>query len=70
MRKVRPGTDFVGDGFDSEYLLTAAELAQRLRVPLKSVYCLPIPRVRIGHRRIRWRPSDVDAFVRKRMEIG
>ena len=60
--------DLVGDGYDSEPLLTAADVARLLRVPMKSVYELPIPRIRLGRRRIRWRPSDVHEFVNRRVE--
>lgn len=65
---VRP--DLVGDGWDPEPLLTAEEVAAKLRVPKKSVYDLSIPRVRIGERRIRWRPADVHEFIQQRMEEG
>ena len=60
--------DLVGDGYDSEPLWTAREVAVKLQLPKKSVYELPIPQVRIGPRRIRYRPSDVQAFVRRRLE--
>ena len=61
--------DLVGDGYDVEPLLTAAEVGRILRVPAKSVYELPIPRVRLGSRRIRWRPHDLDEFINGRIEI-
>ena len=64
--KVRP--DYVGDGWDPEPLLTAGEVAEVLQVPKKSVYDLSIPRVRIGERRVRWRPQDVKAFINRRVE--
>lgn len=64
--EVRP--DLVGDGWDPEPLLTAEEVAAKLSVPKKSVYDLAIPRVRIGERRVRWRPSDVQAFIQQRIE--
>ena len=60
--------DLVGDGYDIEPLLTAAEVGRILRVPAKSVYELPIPRIRLGTRRIRWRPCDVSAFIHRRIE--
>ncbi len=56
----------VGDGYDVEPLLTAADVAEILRVPVKSVYELPIPRVKISLRRIRWRPQDVQQFIERR----
>ncbi|MDP2959265.1 MAG: hypothetical protein Q8N53_22780 [Longimicrobiales bacterium] len=59
--------DLVGDGFDSEVLWTASDVARVLRLPPKAVYELPIPRVRLGPRRIRWRPSDVRKFIGRRV---
>ena len=56
----------VGDGYDVEPLLTAADVAAILRVPVKSVYELPISRVKISRRRIRWRPQDVQQFIERR----
>ena len=58
----------IGDGYDSEPLLTAVEVGKILSVPTKSVYELPIPRVRVGQRRIRWQPSDVREFIHRRVE--
>ena len=60
--------DLVGDGFDPEPLLTAEQVADLLRLPVKSVYDLGIPRIRLGKRRVRWRPADVSAFVNRRVE--
>lgn len=60
--------DLVGDGYDSERLLTASDVAEILQVPSKSVYELPIPRIRIGLRRIRFRPADVREFIDRRIE--
>ena len=60
--------DLVGDGYDIEPLLTAEEVGRILRVPTKSVYELPIPRIRLGIRSIRWRPCDVRAFIDRRVE--
>lgn len=60
--------DLVGDGYDPEPLLTAAEVGEILQVPTKSVYELPIQRVRISQARVRWRPEDVREFVRRRLE--
>ncbi len=61
-------TDLVGDGHDPEPLLTAREVAEILRLPVKSVYELPLRRVRLGCRRIRWRPADVRDFIQRRLE--
>ena len=63
--EVRP--DMVGDGYDPEPLWTASEVAAVLRVPSKSVYSMPIRKVRLGPRRIRWRPCDVRAFIDRRL---
>lgn len=60
----------VGDGYDPEPLLTAEEVGEILKVPTKSVYELPIKRVRISRRRIRWRPADVRDFIERRVEDG
>lgn len=60
--------DLVGDGYDPEPLLTAEDVAALLSVPVKSVYELAIPRVRVGKRRIRWRPADVREFIDRRVE--
>lgn len=60
--------DLVGDGWDPEPLLTAEELAAKLQMPQKAVYSLPIPRVRISERRVRWRPRDVRSWIEERRE--
>ena len=64
--EVRP--DLVGDGYDPEPLMTAEQVGALLQVPTKSVYELGIPRVRVGRRRIRWRPADVREFINRRVE--
>lgn len=66
LEEVRP--DYVGDGYDPEPLLTAEEVAEVLRVPRDAVYEMEIPRVRIGKRRVRWRPADVREFIQNRVE--
>jgi len=68
VEEVRP--DLVGDGYDPEPLLTADEVAEILRVPKDAVYELSLPRVRIGTRRVRWRPADVREFIQQRVEDG
>lgn len=60
----------VGDGYDPEPLLTAEEVGAILKVPTKSVYELPIPRVRISRSRIRWTPADIRDFIERRLEGG
>lgn len=52
------------DGLDG--LLDAKDLARILKLPTKSVYTLPIPRVSLGPRRIRWRLDDLAAFIDRR----
>ncbi len=47
-------------------LLTAAEVAAILRIAAKKVYELPIPRVALSPKRIRWREDDVFAFIDRR----
>ena len=61
--------DLVGDGYDSEPLLIVREVAEILRIPTKSVYDLPIPRVVIGKRRVRYRPRDVREFIDRRLQM-
>lgn len=60
--------DLVGDGWDPEPLMTAEDVGEVLQVPTKSVYDLPIRRVRVSSNRVRWRPRDVRAFVERRTE--
>ncbi len=60
--------DLVGDGHDVEPLYTAEQLGRILAMPSKAVYELPIPRIRLGTRRIRWRACDVRAFIDRRVE--
>lgn len=64
--EIRP--DLVGDGYDDEVLLKARDVARRLGLSVNQVYELPIPRVRVGKRSIRWRPRAVDAFIETRTE--
>lgn len=59
-------THLVGDGYDVEPLLKAKDVAELLNMNPKSVYELPIKRVQLGPRRIRWRPADVRAFIERR----
>ena len=61
-----PNLELVGDGYDAEPLLTAGDVGTLLKLPAKSVYELPISRVRLGPRRLRWRPADVQAFIVQR----
>ena len=59
--------DLVGDGYDIEPLMKAKDVAKVLGLEPKAVYDLPIKRVRLGPRRIRWRPEDVRAFIERRV---
>ena len=45
LRRTGSSAKPVGDGYDDEPLLTAEEVGEILRVPVKSVYDLPIKRV-------------------------
>jgi predicted DNA-binding transcriptional regulator AlpA len=47
-------------------LLTAKVVAQMLGVRVKRVYELGIPAVRLAPRTLRWRRSDVEAWLTKR----
>ena len=52
-------------------LLTIDQVAQRLAVSVKTIRRLDIPRVRLeGQRLMRYRPEDVDAYIRARLESG
>ena len=60
----------VGDGYDDQPLMTARDVAAALKLPMKSVYDLPIARVVLGPRRIRWRPEDVRDFIEGRRQVA
>ena len=64
--EIRP--DLAGDGNDSERLLTADEVGEWLNVPKKRVYELPIRRVQVGPRTVRYRPVDVREFTEQRVQ--
>lgn len=54
---------------DPEQLLTVKEVGEILGIPTKSVYELGgLERVQVGERRVRWRLSDVRAFIERRRE--
>jgi len=53
----------VGDGYDSEPLWTPRDVAEYVGVPYKRVLDLPIPRIRLSSRRIRYRPQTVREYV-------
>ena len=56
----------VGDGFDVEVLWTPIEAARYLRVSVKRLYAMPVPRIRLSSRRIRYRPETVRAYMADR----
>lgn len=58
----------VGDGYDTEPLLKAHEVADLVGVSKQEVYRLDIPRIRIRKRSLRWRPADVRAWIADRLE--
>jgi predicted DNA-binding transcriptional regulator AlpA len=49
-----------------EPLLTATEVARILSVRPKRVYELGIPAVKLSERSLRWRPSQVAAWLQQR----
>ena len=51
------------DGYEDEPLLKAAEVGKMLGIPTNNVYQLPIDRVRVGKRTVRWRPAVVREFI-------
>ena len=48
-------------------LLTRDEVAAWLKLPPKSVYELPLPKVKLGHRTVRWRRADIQAYIDRRI---
>lgn len=53
-----------------EPLLTAVEVGRILGVRSKRVYELGIPAVRLSEKCLRWRPSQVQAWLESRSEGG
>jgi predicted DNA-binding transcriptional regulator AlpA len=53
-----------------EPLLTAAEVARILSVRPKRVYELGIPAVKLSERSLRWRPSQLAAWLQQREGDG
>ncbi len=51
----------------AEPLLSAKEVARILSVPVKRVYELGIPAVRLSTRSLRWRMSDVQRWIEGRI---
>ena len=54
-----------GAAFGGNRLLTATHVAEYLQIAPKKVYALPIPRVQLSQRRVRFLESDVLAYVQK-----
>ena len=52
----------------TEPLLTVKEVARILSVPVKRVYELGIPAVRLSTRSLRWRSSDVQQWIERRIK--
>jgi len=56
------------DPADPERLLTVADLAQKLNVGVSWVYAKvesrELPYVRLGQRYLRFRPSDIESYLR------
>ena len=48
-------------------LLTRDQVAEWLKIPPKRVYELPVPKVRLGRRTIRWRKADIEEFISRRV---
>jgi predicted DNA-binding transcriptional regulator AlpA len=61
-------TPLLGDSRDEEPLLKAADVGKMLGIPTSNVYQLPINRVRLGKRTVRWRPALVREFIEQRDE--
>jgi predicted DNA-binding transcriptional regulator AlpA len=54
------------DEWEAERLWRAVDVAQFLQIAKKDVYALPIPRVQVSARRVRWRPEVVRQYIRRR----
>jgi len=51
---------------ESEHLLTAKEVAKRLKVSLRRVHQLELPKIRLGARTVRFRERDVVSLIETR----
>jgi CheY-like chemotaxis protein/predicted DNA-binding transcriptional regulator AlpA len=63
-----PLPGFLDDTAEDEPLLKAAEVATMLGISTNSVYALPIERVRVSKRTVRWRRVVVREFIEYRDE--
>ncbi len=52
-----------------ETLITPDEAAQMFQLSKRQLLALPIRRIRLGHRTIRYRPGDIGDFL-KRDSLG
>lgn len=49
-----------------EALLTAKDVAKRLRVSLRRVHQLKVPKIRLGARTVRFREADIQQLINSR----
>ena len=54
----------------TERLLCPVEVAKLLQVSVKTVKRLPIPRVTLGKRMIRYEPADVQRYIEGRKLVA
>lgn len=54
----------------SENLLTAKEVAKRLKVSLRRVHQLEVPKIRLGARTVRFRERDIVTLIDSRESRG
>ena len=54
------------DNITNSQLLTALQVADYLQISRKRVYELPIPVIKLGPKRLRWRLADLRAFLEER----
>ena len=68
MRTVGGSAVTAAQSLVAEPLLNARDVARMLSVPVKRVYELGIPAVRISTRSLRWRLSDVQKWIEGRIK--
>ncbi len=68
MRTVGGSAVTATESLVAEPLLNARDVARMLSVPVKRVYELGIPAVRISTRSLRWRLSDVQKWIEGRIK--
>jgi len=56
----------IPDRYDPERLLTADEVAQVLGVHRKRVYALPLPRIMLSEKCVRYRWADLAVWLQSR----